>query len=251
MRRWKSTRDRTTIYRGRFNTISVLSILAQVRGQGSSGSAIQIDTRRGEVSVISVCPASTLETLTVDDGLGFFWHNRPDLQRQALLRIAAQPQGRVTIAHNANRAIVGYVTITSPDGDTRWGRDHIDGLLELGGIEVSRAWRGLGLSAALMKATFAGGAFDKQIVIATGYRWCWDVEPTGLTVREYRDMLHRVFQRYGFEFFDTDEPNIAWYPDNALVARIGPHVPPQLMGRFKGLLLERLGSDYAPSEFLR
>ncbi len=210
-----------------------------------------MDTRRGPVTIISTCAVSVLETLGIDDGLGFFWHNRSDLQRAALLKIAAQPQSRVTVAHNADCAIVGYVTITTPDEDTRWGRDHIDGLLELGGIEVSRAWRGLGLSDALMKATFANGAFDKMIVIATGYRWCWDVEPTGLTVREYREMLLRVFQRYGFEFFETDEPNIAWYPDNALVARIGSHVPLHLLGQFKALLFERLGSDYAPSEFLR
>ncbi|MDE3090198.1 MAG: N-acetyltransferase [Chloroflexota bacterium] len=208
-------------------------------------------TRAGAVTLIPSCPVQVLETLGIDAGLGFFWHNRPDLQRAALLKIAAQPQGHVTIAHNEARSIVGYVTITLPDEDTRWGRDHIEGLDELGGIEVSRAWRGLGLSAALMKATFAGGAFDQSIVIATGYRWCWDVEPTGLTVREYRDMLYRVFLRYGFEFFETDEPNIAWYPDNALVARVGQRVPVQLLARFKALLFERLGSDYASSEFLR
>ncbi len=213
--------------------------------------AIQIQTKGGAVTVIPACPPQTLETLSMDEGLGFFWHNRPDLQREALLKIAAQPQGRVTIAHSAARAIVGYVTITAPDADTRWGRDQIDGLFELGGIEVGRAWRGSGLSDALMKATFGSGIFDQHIVIATGYRWCWDVEETGLTVREYRDMLHRVFQRYGFQFFETDEPNIAWYPDNALVARIGSRVPAQLLARFKRLLFERLGADYAPSEFLR
>ena len=203
------------------------------------------------VTIIPSCPHEVLQTLGIEDGLGFFWHNRPDLQRDALLRIAAQPQGHVTIAHNADQNIVGYVTITLPDADTRWGRDHIEGLFELGGIEVARAWRGSRLSDALLKATFDGGAFDKAIVIATGYRWCWDVESTGLTVREYRDMLNRVFERYGFKFFETDEPNIAWYPDNALVARIGPRVPPQLLVRFNGLLFERIGSDYTSSEFLR
>ncbi len=203
------------------------------------------------VTIIPSCPSPVLQTLSIDDGLGFFWHNRPDLQRDALLRIAAQPKSRVTIAHNADQKIVGYVTITQPDADTRWGRDQIDGLLELGGIEVAREWRGLGLSDALLKATFGGGMFDKEIVIATGYRWCWDMESTGLTVREYRDMLNRVFERYGFKFFETDEPNIAWYPDNALVARIGPRVSPPLLARFNGLLFERLGSDYTTSEFMR
>ena len=230
----------------------MLSFLLSNLDRSSSGAAARrIETRRGTVTILPSCPSPVLQTLGIDDGLGFFWHNRPDLQRNALLRIAAQPQGRVTIAHNAEQKIIGYVTITPPDADTRWGRDHIDGLLELGGIEVARDWRGLGLSDALLKATFGGGAFDQSIVIATGYRWCWDMESTGLTVREYRDMLNRVFERYGFKFLETDEPNIAWYPDNALVARIGSHVSPQLLARFNGLLFERLGSDYTTSEFMR
>ena len=234
------------------NMNSVMSFLSQNRGPGASEPVTrQMETRKGIVTIVTSCPSSVLEGLDIDSGLGFFWHSRPDLQRDALLRIAAQPQGRLTIAYNVERKIVGYVTITAPDADTRWGRDHIEGLLELGGIEVGREWRGLGLSNALMKDTFGGSAFDRAIVIATGYRWCWDVESAGMTIREYREMLHRVFQRYGFMFFETDEPNIAWYPDNALVARIGPRVSAQLQAQFKGLLFERPGSDYASSEFLR
>jgi acetoin utilization protein AcuA len=232
--------------------IHVMSFLSQNRGSGPSDPVTrQIDTRKGQVTILTSCPYNVLEGLDIDAGLGFFWHNRPDLQRAALLRIAADPQGRLTIAYSAERKIVGYVTVTAPDADTRWGRDHIEGLMELGGIEVGREWRGLGLSDAIMRETFTGPMFDKLIVIATGYRWCWDVESAGMTIREYRDMLHRVFQRYGFQFFETDEPNIAWYPDNALVARIGPRAPAQLQAQFKALLFERLGSDYASSEFLR
>jgi acetoin utilization protein AcuA len=232
--------------------ISVKSFLSQNKNPGLSETVTrQMETRKGIVTIVTSCTYSILEGLDIDAGLGFFWHNRPDLQRAALLRIAADPQGRLTIACSAERKIIGYVTVTPPDADTRWGRDHIEGLLELGGIEVGREWRGLGLSDALMKDTFTGPTFDKVIVIATGYRWCWDVESAGMTIREYRDMLHRVFQRYGFNFFETDEPNIAWYPDNALVARIGPRVPAQLQAQFKSLLFERLGSDYASTEFLR
>ena len=63
-------------------------------------------------------------------------------------------------------------------------------------------------------------------------------------------MLHRVMQRLGFEFFDTDEPNIAWYPDNALVGRIGKNASAELVRKFKALLFENPGSDYALSEFV-
>ena len=96
----------------------------------------------------------------------------------------------------------------------------------------------------------ADGGYDKAVVLATGYRWCWDYEFSGMGVREYRDVLHRTMQRAGFEFFDTDESNIAWYPGNALVARVGKKVSPALLKQFKGLLFENLGSAYALSEFI-
>ena len=209
-----------------------------------------VSTPRGVVTVVPHCPAEQVARLGIDDGLGFFWHKRPDLQHQALVKIAALPDGNVTLAYNEGRVIVGYVTVSLPDVDTRWGRDHIADLYELGGIEVARSWRGCGLSRALLTALFADGGYDRAIVLATGYRWCWDYESSGMGVREYRDVLHRTMQRAGFEFFDTDEPNIAWYPDNALVARVGKQAPNDLLKKFKALLFENLGSDYAMSEFV-
>jgi len=210
----------------------------------------QINSPRGTLTVVPQCSPSELASLGIDEGLGFFWHNRPDLQYQTLVKIARDEHGRVSVVYNSDRVIVGYVAITLPDTDTRWGRDHLAGLFELGGIEIGRAWRGLGLSHALMQAAFSDGEYDKGIVIATGYRWCWDYESTGLSTREYRDMLHRVMQRFGFEFFDTDEPNIAWYPDNALVGRIGKNAPHELVLKFKALLFEAPASRYTLSEFV-
>jgi acetoin utilization protein AcuA len=212
--------------------------------------AQSLNTPRGAVTVVPRCPSEEIAQLGIDDGLGFFWHNRPDLQHQALVKIAALPEGNVTLAYNDARAIVGYVTVAQPDPDERWGRDRIAGLYELGGIEVARHWRSSGISRALMTALVADGAYDKSIVLATGYRWCWDYESSGMGIREYRDVLHRTMQRAGFEFFETDEPNIAWYPDNALVARIGKHASKDLVKQFKALLFENLGSDYAMSEFI-
>jgi acetoin utilization protein AcuA len=209
-----------------------------------------VDTPRGQVTLIARCPADEIAQLGMHQELGFFWHNRPDLQHQALMRIAALPDGNVTLAHTQARIIVGYVTVSNPDPDTRWGRDRIPGLYELGGIEVARSWRSCGIGRALLTALFADGSYDKAIVIATGYRWCWDYESSGLTLREYREVLHRTMQRAGFEFFATDEPNIAWYPDNALVARVGKHAPKELVKKFKGLLFENLGSEYVMSEFI-
>ncbi len=209
----------------------------------------QLETSRGMLTVVSACSVELLEQLGIDEGLGFFWHNRPDLQLDALKKIAATPGGCVTIAHDGKQ-VLGYVTIGLPDADVRWGRDHIKGLYELGGIEVSRNWRHAGIGGAVLSATFAGDAYAEAIVLATGYRWCWDFEESGVNVREYREGLNRLFSKFGFEFFDTDEPNIAWYPDNALVARIGKRAPRDLVARFKALLFENSGADYSLGEFV-
>lgn len=221
-----------------------------LRSSRANKAAAVVNTPRGEVTVIARCPSEEIAQLGMDEGLGFFWHGRPDLQHAALIKIAAQPEGNVTLAHNAARVIIGYVTVGAPDPDTRWGRDRVAGLYELGGIEVARTWRACGISRALLTALFADGAYDDAIVIATGYRWCWDYESSGLGLREYREVLHRTMQRAGFTFFETDEPNIAWYPDNALVARVGKHAPKSLVKQFKGLLFENLGGAYALSEFI-
>jgi len=210
----------------------------------------QLKTERGVITVQIATSPREIEPLGIDEGLGFFWHQRPDLQRDALIKILQRGLGRVSIAYTQERIIVGYVTVTVPDPDTRWGRDQIDGLYELGGIEVGRAWRSFGIGRAVMAEMFSNGAYDEAIVLATGYRWCWDYESSGMSVREYRDVLHRMMRRFGFEFFDTDEPNIAWYPDNALVARIGKRASDRLVRSFKALLFENLGSDYALSEFV-
>ena len=212
---------------------------------------VELDTPKGVITVRRTCPASEIETLKIDETLGFFWHHRIEMLQQALMKVASQPHGYVTVAYTSERVIVGYVTISVPSEDVRWGRDHIEGLLELGGIEVARDWRRMHLADAMLKSTFANEFFDRSIVIATGYRWCWDYEESGLTVNEYRDCLHRLFQHYGFQLLETDEPNIAWYPDNALVGRIGRNAPSSLVTMFKGVLFERLGAEYASSEFIR
>ena len=70
-----------------------------------------------------------------------------------------------------------------------------------------------------------------------------------LTVREYRNMLNKMFGKFGFQLLETDEPNIAWYPDNALVARVGPKVSPHQVGLQDLLALAKLRGHF-PTEVI-
>lgn len=195
-------------------------------------------TPRGTLSILPESSPEQIAGLLSDKGLGFFWHNRPDLQQQALVRIAGQPHATVALAQTDEGILVGYVVIALADPDTRWGRDRIPGLYELGGIEVAREWRGHGVGTAILASIFQRDSYSREIVIGTGYRWCWDLDSTGLTVREYRNLLNRMFGVFGFQLYETDEPNIAWYPDNALLVRIGAEVSSHLLSKFRALLFE-------------
>jgi GNAT superfamily N-acetyltransferase len=147
------------------------------------------------------------------------------------------PEGRV-VAALAGDTLVGYLALFQPGPDERWGQQPIPGLLELGALEVDRAWRRRGLARSLLQATFAGGELDRAIVLAPQYAMDWDLEASGLTWREYRDLILRLFRRHGFADFVTDEPLVAADPKNFLLVRVGEKSPPELYQAFRSLLTE-------------
>ncbi len=199
---------------------------------------MEYQTPQGKLIIETHCSPERLQAMELAEGMGIFWHGDVRRQKEALVNIARQPESNVVVAHTEDDTIVGFLTILRPDPNERWGRDRIPGLLELGGIEVAPAWRGLGIARKLLEAAFGSGEYDDRIVFATAYSWCWDLEGLGLSISQYRQMLANIFAAFGFETYVTDDPNIRCYPGNVLAARVGPKAPLKLLRRFLGLLVE-------------
>ena len=197
-----------------------------------------IDPDPTEVEVLVNPTAEVLGQCTIAPGMGILYHYHPDADRrlvEGFPRFLENGEGRLVVARSATD-IVGYVAITRPAPQERWGDASAPKLLELGFIEVARGWRQRGIGRKLLRACFADGRLDNHIVLATAYAWHWDLEGTELSKDAYRKVLDRFFGSEGFAPFETDEPNIAEDPANRLLVRIGPRVSPETLARFLALL---------------
>ncbi|GLI09481.1 acetoin utilization protein AcuA [Paenibacillus tyrfis] len=149
---------------------------------------------------------------------------RPEEQHEALMGIAALPEGRIVVARN-EATIVGYVTFHYPDESEPWSAGKMDDLLEFGAIEVAASYRSLGLGKEMLQLAFAGGQMEHAIVFATEYYGYWDLANSKLDVWEYRKMTERLMQCIDMVWYATDDPEICSHPANCLLVRVGKHVP--------------------------
>ncbi|RKZ06693.1 hypothetical protein DRQ05_04320 [bacterium] len=215
---------------------------------------IVVHTRRGDVRLVRGLGAGQLEGLKMSEGLGIFFHYRyEDAERTKRLLIDLCSNELVTVsAAISGDTLAGYVTIVPAEESGRWGAlnealkelyPDIDRpiLFELGSIEIGKRWRGMGLGTRLLEHTF-GGAFDGAIVFLRELSWHWDTRETGLSIYKYRNMLFKMFECVGFEYFYTDEKEVAYSGENMFMARIGKDVPGEISFRFcKSLRNKRPG----------
>ena len=187
------------------------------------------------------CPPGFLRELVPDRGIGAFSRYAPqaaDRQLAALVKVAALPRSRVLVAHSGGR-LVAYLTFHPAERDSRWAPLPPGQILELGGIEVARGLRGLGLASQLMRRAFSSPDFDATIVYAQALTWCWDLEGSTLGMAGYRHMMLRLFGAHGFEPSITDEPNIRYDRANLLLVRLGPRAPAALVEQFQATLIQK------------
>ncbi len=197
----------------------------------------RLESPEGGVVLRSLTAPDRLDRLVLGEGLGAYCRHRAGQTLTILRRVLAAPEGRV-LAGLAGDTLVGYLALFRPAPEERWGQRDGPGLIELGALEVDPAWRRRGLARALLQAAFTGGELDKAIVIAPQYAADWDLQGSGLTWREYRHLVLRLFRRHGFAEFITDEALVAADPRNCLLVRVGPAAPPTLYQAFRCLLTE-------------
>ena len=178
-------------------------------------------------------PLSLLRRLRVAEDMHAFTRN-PEREARFLRTIAARPDTNVTVAHTPAGEIVGEVTL-APEGG-RWA--DMDNVYEIA-LEVARSWRQAGLGEALLRFALSPPYVEELIVLALALSWHWDLEGLRLSPYQYRDLLVRALEPAGFRVYTTDEPEIMAAEGNVLLARIGSHVPHDVVDEFERRLLRR------------
>jgi acetoin utilization protein AcuA len=179
-----------------------------------------------------------LEGLAPDPGLGAFFGYAVRAPERTLegIRRALLHGGRAVLARRGP-VVVGYLTLSRPDADQPWGR--VPGLpVREITVEVARGWRRRGLARRLFGTLLALPDAEEAILVAAGYRWCWDLEDghDPEAAGRYRRHLVRLFEDSGFSLEATNEPNIVMDPHNFLAVRVGSRVPPAQVDRFRATL---------------
>ncbi len=200
----------------------------------------EIITKRGPVKLIRDLEPGSVENLVMGEGLGIFFHYRYEdahKTKEVLSNLCVSECQRLACVVK-DTELVGYVTVVCTAEGSRWRSindsllETADGLsdpvlMELGSIEISKPWRSLGLARELLRFMFIEGGFSDKIVFSRELSWHWDLKSSGLTVYEYRSMLHNLFESVGFRYCETDDEEIGYSGENMLMARVGEDVPPE------------------------
>lgn len=176
-----------------------------------------------------------LENLGIAEGLGRNFAYQPDAVRSTLVAMARITQTEMTVALVENR-IVGFLLLTPPHPQSRWGRAPIEGLYEVAEFEVARPWRGRGIGTGLLRTALAS-EWDKRILLASLDPEDWDTLGLGLAKKRYREMLLSLFRPAGFaEYPPLLDAGLSHDPSSLFLVRVGSRVDRERLRRFEASL---------------
>ncbi len=206
---------------------------------------VVFETNKGIVEIHANRPHGTFTELVLDDGLGKFSHYTSIIQRLDVFdSVTEKPGGKVTLAIVEPNIVIGYNVCWYPGPDERWSALG-ELMYEMAAVEVSRNFRSIGLSAKLLEVTLDEDFFEDKIAYMNGFSWHWDLEGSGLTGAQYRQLMMALYSRFGFREVYTNEPNIALRDENIMMIRVGTRVSAEDQKRFRYL---RFGIKMDPKE---
>lgn len=156
-------------------------------------------------------------------------------RKESLEAISAQPGANVTLAVAEAEHIIGFGVLAFPAASERWAELGPGVMMEVKAVEVSRRWRAGKVARGILKKLLDFPQVEDRIVYMVGYSWTWDLDGTGMTGLQYRQVLIRLFEPFGFQELQTNEPNICLKPENLFMGRIGRNVPEKKQKDFKWL----------------
>jgi acetoin utilization protein AcuA len=194
-----------------------------------------LETADGKVAIHANCPPGFFQKLKMDDGLGKFSHYSSIIQKlEVFEEVANRKDGKVTLAIAEPGLIIGYNVCWYPPPDDRWSALG-ELMYEMAAVEISRNYRGMRIAAKILELTLAEDFFERKIAYMNGFSWHWDLEGTGLSGAQYRQLMMGLYSPFGFREVYTNEPNITLRDENVMLIRVGAEVSPEDQRRFRYL----------------
>lgn len=197
---------------------------------------IFLATSLGELRIRSFCTPEDIRQLSFDRQFGTHAHYRSlYTKRDSLERKAEDPDASVVLAIADATHIVGFGVLAYPDPEERWSELQPRVMMEVNAIEVSREWRAKKIAKGIVQMMMVHPLIEEKIAYFVGYSWTWDLDGNRMSAQQYRQMMAKLFEPFGFQEFQTNEPNICLKPENIFMARIGGSISKEVQNQFKWL----------------
>ena len=190
----------------------------------------------GEIIIRDYSTPEAIRSLEFDDQFGTYAHYKSlYTKRESLENIAKFKDTNVVLAIADNRRIIGFGVLAYPESGERWEKLGPEMMMEIKALEVSRNWRTAKVSRQILELLLSSPIIEDKIIYLVGYSWTWDLDGTKLSSQQYRSMLVHLYESFGFEEYQTNEPNICLKPENFFMGRIGKNVSKEMVKSFKWL----------------
>lgn len=197
---------------------------------------IQLNAPMGAVTIRSFCSSEEIrQTMFNPQFSSHAQYRSLYTRRQSLEDNADQPDTNVTLAVADGNLIVGFGVLAYPEAGERWAELEPQVMMEVKAIETCRVWRSQGLAKGILSMLLHHSFVEDKIVYMVGYSWTWDLDGSKKTAQQYRRMLIRLFEPFGFVEYQTNEPNICLKPENVFMGRVGKNVSSAVQNDFKWL----------------
>jgi acetoin utilization protein AcuA len=193
-------------------------------------------TARGEVRLRSFCKSDNIREYKLDSEFTASGGYKPlYTQKESLAAQAQHPETNLVLALASPQTIIGFGVLAYPEPGERWAELGAGVMMEVKAIEVARSWRQADIASRILKLVVDYPQIEDKIFYMVGYSWTWDLEGTQKTAQAYRAMLVHLFERHGFQVYETNEPNVCLKPENVLMCRLGNNISRETKDRFKWL----------------
>jgi acetoin utilization protein AcuA len=186
-----------------------------------------------EVRLRSFCQPEEIRGYAFDEQFGTHAQYRSIYTKKDTLEENALQEGSNVTLAIVNNTIVGFGVLNHPEPEDRWNELGTGIMMEVKVVEVARRWRSSGIAQGILGLLTADSQVEAMIVYMVGYSWTWDLDGTQKSAQEYRNMMIRLFEPFGFQELQTNEPNICLKPENLFMGRIGENVSEEIRTRFK------------------